>query len=587
MKARIPLMIQDPMTSRMEGLKPTEGFHPDREGFFLDGPVSKQIAVLDFDPHTSALSPGARYRAPEPGRVMGSYVNETGRDLRWATTDELYTPAFMQVSVFATVLKTMYELRLEDTLGRPLRWAFDAPQLLVVPRAGLLPNAYYHRDSQSLQFFSFPASDGDGELIHSCLSCDIVAHETGHAIIDGIAADLLDAATPQSLAIHEALADLTAVLMAFRSHTLRPHILEKEDGSIMKPTAFSTIAEEFAAGRGHRDGLRSLVNKANLDPNDAQYCVRRDEPHDLSTVLSGALYSVMIKIHEDLKHEYAKQPFYASRENPLYSASGEALMIGAERLKRITFRALDYVPPGEVSYADYGQALIEVDRVAYPDDDKIRNWVRGEFVRRRIVPDEGSFQVGTHFTAQDPGAVDVSTLYDSDWAAYGFANAHRALLRIPEDAPFQVRPRLRVRKKYQHRKEGEECIFKVAWDHWEKNPIGHGAPQERWITVGTTLVLDWDTGCVLARLSSAPPGDRAEEDEDPDIRARREAEYDQQRRDRDKLLARLAEEGSLKFGKDGWGPDGQPLMSAIQAEIVEGRMRTRGTGKLLHIVGGE
>ncbi len=587
LEVRIPIMIQDPLASLMEGLKPTEGFDPDLEKFYLDGPVCKQIAVLDFHPDSGKLERGARYVPPGPGRKRGWYENEAGRNLRWATAEELYGAPFMQVSVFATVLKTMYLFRKRDTLGRPLKWAFDGPQLLVVPRAGKLPNAFYHRDSHSLQFFYFPVSAKGGELVYSCLSRDIVAHETGHAIIDGIAPDLLDAATAQSLAIHEALADLTAVLMAFTSHTLRKHILKKADGSIIAPTAFCTIAEEFAAARGHGDGLRSLVNDNNLDPNDTENCVRRDEPHELSTVLSGALYSVMTEIHEDLKAQYAVQPRYTKFPNPIFSASGFALMDCAERMKRMAFRALDYLPPGEVSYADYGRALIEVDRVAYPDDEKMRNWVRAEFVRRSIVPDETWLWAETGPALQAPAAIDAPTLYDSDWAAYQFANAYRPLLRIPEGVPFQVRPRLRVRKQYQHHREGEECIFKVAWEHPEANPIGHGAPQERWITVGTTLVLDWDTGQLLARLSSAPAGKPWEDTEDPQIRVRREREYEKQCQDRNSLLSRLAEEGILKFGNDALGLDGRPLLSAIQAETVRGRMRTRGTAKLLHIVGGE
>ncbi|NIN63190.1 MAG: hypothetical protein GTO63_00430, partial [Anaerolineae bacterium] len=90
----------------MEGLKPTEGFDPDLEEFYLDGPVSKQIAVLDFHPDTGELVAGARYMPPPPGRKRGWYENEAGANLRWATAEELYTPAFMEVSVFATVLKT-------------------------------------------------------------------------------------------------------------------------------------------------------------------------------------------------------------------------------------------------------------------------------------------------------------------------------------------------------------------------------------------------------------------------------------------------------------------------------------------------
>ena len=351
-------MIQDPLTSTLQDIEPTEGFHPDKEEFFLDGPVSKRIAVLDFSHETGELLPGAIFRRPPPGRVLGWYESASGDDLMDVTGDELYETAFQQVSVFATVLKTMYLFEgkgdeMKRILGRPLTWAFDSPQLLVVPRAGQQANAYYHRDSCSLQFFYFYYPKEPSKTIWTCLSRDIVAHEAGHAIVDGIAPDLLDACTPQSLAIHEAIADLTALLMAFESHNLAKLVLDKHDGSLGDSTEFSFIAEEFGAAlKQSGRGLRNLHNEKSLNPNDGENFVGRNEPHALSEVLSGALYRVMINIHEDLKDEYAETPQFQKYPKPRFSASGKALAVGAVRLKRMIFRALDYLPPSEVSFAD-------------------------------------------------------------------------------------------------------------------------------------------------------------------------------------------------------------------------------------------
>jgi len=604
-------MIQDPSFQVLEGIKPTEGFDPDREDFFLDGPVSKRVAVLDFSPKAGNLLTGANFRSPPPGRVRGWYSPSRARpkdDLYKAKGKELYTPEFMQVAVFATVLKTMYLFeekekgKEEIILGRPLTWSFDAPQLFVIPRAGERANAFYHRDSHSLQFFYFRHPKDHRKKVYTCLSRDIVAHETGHAIVDGIAPDLLDACTPQSLAIHEAIADLTALLMAFASHTLRDTVLDKRDGSIKEDsTLFSSIAEEFGTAIKHeRKALRNLHNRKNLNPKDEENFVQVDEPHDLSEVLSGALYNVMIQIHEDLKKKYANLPRYANtraQRGPLYSASGYALIKGAERFKRMIFRALDYLPPGEITFPDYGRAIIAVDQVAYPDDNKMRNWIRAEFVKRHIVPDEDALQFQTNFELGFLKDVEVSTLYSSDWAAYKFANGNRDLLCIPparagrEPNPFHVRPRLSVRKKYdsQHPagKIGHECIFKVAWNHEEPNPIGSRYPQKREITIGTTLVIDWKTSKILVRLTSAPPTEYSLECQGLNSKQRRLAkdEYERQRKTRDTFLSRLAKEGVLKIGKHAFGPDGQVLMSAVQAEVASGRMRTRGTAKMLHIMG--
>lgn len=586
-------MIQDPRTS-IEGKKLVEGFIPDREPFFLDGPVTKRIAILDFSPKTSELALGARFIPPSPHRKLGWYETaSSGKNLNDAKKEpDLYSPEFMQVSVFATILGTMYMFEKKDTLGRPLTWAFKAPQLLVIPRAGEWANAFYHRDSHSLSFFYFPNPNSKKELIYTCLSRDIVVHETGHAIIDGIAPDLFDACTPQSLAIHEAIADLTAVLMAFVSHSLTESILKDTKGSIKDSTDFSSIAEQFG-GAFEKEGrcLRNLHNDKNLNPSDDKNFVGEDEPHALSEVLSGALYHVMENIHEDLRNELAKTE-YCTYEDPCFSASGKALAVGAERFKRMIFRGLDYLPCGNATFVDYARAMIAADKVAYPADPKMRNWLSSEFLKRAIIHDEAELEVDTNLEVEATKGINVSTLFSSDWAAYDFANKNRELLCIPPDGvPFQVRPRLSVEKKYDTKnpagKEGRECIFKIAWDHEEQNDIGSRFPEKRQITVGTTLVFDWETGKILTRLTSAPPTDYILKCQGlaGERRKLAIAEHDRQRSARNAFLKKLAKAGVLKIGKQALNPSGKGLMSAVQVEVTSGVMRTYGTANMLHVTG--
>ena len=579
-KIRIPIMIQDPQVVLGARIKPTEGYEPKRE-YFLDGPITENVAVLEFNPQTGELEPGARFNK---GKKRGWYENVQGQNLDKAHGKALYEPEFMQVSVFASVLRTIDLFTKSDTLGRPLAWAFEGSQIFVVPRAGEMYNAFYHRDSHSLQFF-YATNAQTGKTIYTCLSRDIVAHETGHAIIDGIAPDFMDAATPQSLAIHEAMADLTAMLMAFSSHNLRIFILKKGKGSIKikGPNPFISIAEEFGAERGHKHGLRTLDNEATLDPKDGENYVGRTEPHTLSLVLSGALFNVMYQIHEDLKPQIAEDPKYANKKDPIFSASGFALHKGAERFKRMTFRALDYMPPGEASFEDFGRAIIAVDQVAYSDDLKMRNWICEEFLRRHIVRDRSTLEKPREIVCPELEKMDISSLVQSDWVAYEFANANRDLLGIPEEIPFRVRPRLEVKKKYDKEREVRECIFKVSWEHIEKNSIGIRYPEYRSITVGTTLAIDWNTGHILARLTNAPPSQRIKKGEDPSEHKRFLDEYKQQKEDRDAFLRNLAANGLLKIGSHAFGPDGEPLNLAVRADKGDGVMRLRGTGNMLYI----
>jgi hypothetical protein len=545
MKVRLPLMVQDPA---MKGVALVERFRTETEPFFLDGPVTRRVAVLDFDEETGSLRPGARFLPARDGEDSAYAVDE----------GEIYARDFNGVSALATVLRTMAMFEEDDTLGRPLVWAFDAPQLLVIPRAGEWTNAFYERESHSLQFFSFLSGRRAGHTVHTSLSHDIVAHECGHAILDGVARDLYNNLTPQSLALHEAVADLTAAVMAFRSRTLREAVLAQTRGSIADSTAFSAVAEEFGAERdpgGEAGHLRSLLNDRRLVADDDAGI----EPHALSEVLSGALYAVMVKLHAALRAEHAR--------GDELGASGTALFIGAERFKRLIFRALDYLPPGEVSFADYGRAIIAADQASHPESGRERRWLVEEFRRRGIVADVRELDVATDYDHPALADVSLQALVESDWAAYEFANRNRAFLGVPEGINLRVRPRLDTTKLYYHRdceRKTRECIFRVSWDRHEPNPPCLRLPPERQVTAGVTLAIDWETRRVRALLRS-------------DTGPRGQA-------DRDRLLRRLVETGTLRVGDHARGPDGRWLRSAVRAETMDGLMRVRATAHLLHIM---
>ena len=78
-------------------------------------------------------------------------------------------------------------------------------------------------------------------------------------IIDSVAPDLISGG-PQSLALHEALADLTALHMALRSEKLREAVLEATDYELTGSTPFNAIAEEMGAGRGQTGSLRDMAH---------------------------------------------------------------------------------------------------------------------------------------------------------------------------------------------------------------------------------------------------------------------------------------------------------------------------------------
>lgn len=583
MRVRVPLMIQDPEISQLPTDRLVEDWLGLAEEHYLDGPVTERVAVVDLDPTTEALEPGAVFEPPSGRRTFGRY-----------RVDRLTvaSPHFVQVSVFGTVMRTIYLYEERDTLGRKVAWGFDGPQLLVVPRAGWLANAYYERRSRSLQFFSFRAR---GRLVHTSLSRDIVAHETAHALIDGIDPDLYDALDPQGLALHEGVADLTAVLIAFRSPRLRTAVLERTGGSIEQSTSFSSIGEQFGRAidpAGHAGWLRNLLDDSRLDPHGDP--ALEPEPHALSQVLTGALYRFLVALHDDYKRLLAAR----RHETPL-AVSGRALWAASEQFKRMILRGLDYLPPGEITFADYMRAILAADQASFADD-RWRAWIRAECVRRGMVAVEADLDVRTNSEHPSLATLDLDGLATSEWAAYMFAEHNRDLLMIPADAQFEILPRIVVNKRFElpetaleraagagadataeaiaaqpripgHEHDApdegtvpvRELLFKVRWSVTEPNPPDLGAATRR-VQTGTTLVIDPDRRLVRSCLGPLA--------------------FDHRRPARDAALRRLVEAGLVDLST----PDDpqavrQTLGTGVEAVVTDGILRVKGTGRLLHI----
>lgn len=584
MQVRVPVIVKDPVVTRYKDVEPTEQIVVEARRF-LDGPVSPRVAVLDFEPDVGTLAAPARYVPPKGRAKRGSY--EVERPVVAGDPDVDHIAA--AVSVFGAVHKTIKLFEEQDALGRSVEWGFDAPQLLVVPRAGDMANAFYERESHSLQFFRFTDPNEPHRWIYTCNSQDIVAHETTHALLDGIAPDLYSAISPESLAIHEAVADLGALLVSLRCRDLTAHVLASTGGSIDDSNAFSGLAEQFGrALDAERGYLRNLNNHTTV------HDVPDHEPHDLSAVLSGTFYTLLLKTYEDMRRQMVVQaldPHLVSAFEATYveqaaavdeadASAGyvrrdfgndvKALFIAAERVKRTLVRGLDYLPPGDVNFADLARAVLASDEASHPDSTTQRQWLLDEFVARGIISTADELEVRTNFSHRALRGLNIDELLASDFAAYAFAQRHSDWLGIPADTPFEVRPRLDVTKKYYHRESSglvREILFKVQWSEIEPNRTKHGLPTKRRYRAGTTLAIGLDRPRPYVRAL---------------ITSRRR---DCDRAATDALLKSLVEAEQLDVST---APSSGPptYHGLVEASVGSGVLSVRSLARMLHITGG-
>src|SRR4029079_5353961 len=136
----------------------------------------------------------------------------------------LNEPHFHQQNVYAIVMKTL--ARFEFALGRRLSWGFPGHQINVAPHAFADANAFYSKRDQALVFGYFVGLSG--EIVYSCLSHDVVAHETTHALLDGLRNRYTDPSSPEQAGFHEGFADVVALLSVFSLKDVRGTLLRPE-----------------------------------------------------------------------------------------------------------------------------------------------------------------------------------------------------------------------------------------------------------------------------------------------------------------------------------------------------------------------
>ena len=123
----------------------------------------------------------------------------------------LADPRFHAQNAYAIAMRTLAIF--ERALGRRVEWGFRGQQLHIAPHAFASANAFYSEDDQALMFGYFTGKSGS--TVFTSLSHDIVAHETTHALLDGMRDAFTDASLPDQAGFHEGFADVVALLSVF------------------------------------------------------------------------------------------------------------------------------------------------------------------------------------------------------------------------------------------------------------------------------------------------------------------------------------------------------------------------------------
>jgi hypothetical protein len=382
------------------------------EANLAPGPIGKYVAVTDYDASNKC------YYEP---------VNLDDRDvlIRNGLDPSESDPKFHQQMVYAVVSETIR--RFETALGRTISWSFarwgrggsvERERLRILPHAFQEANAYYSRELRALVFGYFSASQTDaganlpGQTVFTCLSHDIIAHETTHALVDSQRDFFMQPTGPDAPAFHEAFADLVALFQHFSFKDaviemtqrtggriyrldLAPELLPDNGSAIIQAELSTTnplveLAKQFGDAMGMRRALRSALGTR---PN-SRALEKLFEPHARGSILVAAVFDAFFTIYVRRTRDLLRIAragglgITANELHPdLASRLADAAVKTAEHFLNICIRALDYCPPVDIRFGDFLRAIITADYELVPDDPLgYRSAIIEAFRSRGIVP---------------------------------------------------------------------------------------------------------------------------------------------------------------------------------------------------------
>jgi hypothetical protein len=425
---RLRIIAQDPSVKQRIGRK-VDGILTARVQIPAEelraGPWGCRVQVIDYDASSrSAFKPFARLTAAAPDRF------ESASDSLM-----LNDPRFHCQNVYALIMHTL--ARFESALGRRLRWGFGSHHLIVLPHAFRGANAYYSPRDHAILFGYFTGTTG--KTVYTCLSHDIIVHETTHALLHGLRERFNDPSSPDQAAFHEGFADVVALLSVFSLPEVATVILDRTSPAAnRKVEDFGLISEDSVSVRALRNsGLMGLAaefggelasvrgdalrRSVDLMPSRHYYENSPEfrQPHRRGEIFVAAVMNAFLEI-------WAARIENLRRVRPGFVSRGNVIEEGAEIaevLMTAIIRAVDYTPQIHLEFGDFLSAALTSDRLARPRDEKYR---LREFLRK---------------TFEDYGILPASSFPNGEWepapVGLSYKDIHLASMRSAPDEVFR------------------------------------------------------------------------------------------------------------------------------------------------------
>ena len=447
---KLTIIAQDPSIRVNGRILRTEVEIPAEE--LQPGPWGYRVHTVDFDSSTGTLYQPLKYPPLKDGANGDPFKRATDRQL-------LSDPNFHAQNVYAIVMRIL--ARFEFALGRRVSWGFYGHQIKIAPHAFADANAFYSERDQALMFGYFP---GEKRMVYTCLSHDIVAHETTHALLDGLRERYTDPSSPEQAAFHEGFADIVALLSVFSLPGIVETIIDlnaprRNSRQIASSVlTIDALRDSMLLGLAKEMGqelpaIRGNVLRRSVDLTPSREYIKQQEyvePHRRGEILVAAVLNAFLSV-------WVKRLSTLGEVAPGFLDRGRVVEEGAaiaDYLLTMVIRALDYTPPVNLEFCDFLSAILTSDREINPNDTKyeFRETLRKSFTSYGIDPaSPGTTAEPGIWCPPDGGITTDRIRFDSlqrdPDEVFRFIWENRKPLRLFENAysrVLSVRPCLRI-----------------------------------------------------------------------------------------------------------------------------------------------
>ena len=350
--------------------------------------------------------------------------------------------AFLAQNVYAVASATLATF--ETTLGRRMPWRSGHRLLISIFDPISFAETGYDRRTGIIRF----GHHRDGRSRHHiplAMYHDLVAHELTHALLDGYRPRWADgAATADQFALHEALADLVAMLSVFAT----PERVEQQIATASRDAAGVTrpLSEEILQSGlfGLADGLFSRgAARRPLSMTPPASWRNEPEPHLRGEVIVRAALEAL----HQLWWERLKLPGGRSSR---YQVALAGSLVGKQMLAML-IRGLAYMPPVDPTWDDLLRGIIASDLVMVPSDTHhYRDALRGSFGRIGVAVGSDDTLPGIESLGVLAYPVRLSALASDPEEVHRFIWENPSLIdaaMLDPDTPVtvdRVRPSVRV-----------------------------------------------------------------------------------------------------------------------------------------------